>query len=228
MAAGNRTQGGGFVPYRKRRPLPGLILLLVLGVSSTYVWVYVMDTSANLSTHACDPPGGPEQRPPGLGQPLEREALERTTPAPPNEAIIQVLNATSRRGRAGVVSESLRQLGFTETVVAKNDPLYGNLDMGCRAQIRFGPQGMATARTLSILEPCAELVRDNRQDATVDLAIGTMFDDLRPSADAKKILQQLAQWSAAHPQDPGGLQSDGTAQPHIDEELLTSANEVSC
>lgn len=202
-------------------------MLLVLGVCSAYVWVYVLDTSANLSTHACDPPGGPAQRPSEVRQLLDREVLLRTAPAPPNETIVQVLNASSRRGRAGVVTESLRQLGFTETVEARNDTLYADQGMGCRAQIRFGPRGMAAARTLSILEPCAELVRDNRQDATVDLAIGALFDDLHPTPEARKVLQQLSQWAASQPTDAGGLQSDGSVAP-IDEELLNSASAVSC
>jgi len=209
-------------------------MLMILGIGATYVWVGVFGAASQQSSPtACAPPDGfrsdaalEPQAP--LGQPLGQDALDRTTPAVPRDAMVQVLNANGQRGQAGLVTEALRQLGFTQVAEAKNDHVYANLDMRCRAQIRFGHQGMAAARTLSLLEPCAELVRDERQDATVDLAVGLRFDDVRPNPAARQILRQLTGWAAAHPEQRGGLQSDPTAQPVVDPALLAAARTVSC
>jgi hypothetical protein len=203
-------------------------MLIILGIGAGYVWIYVMDTSAKVSSPIrCAPPGGAEEFPATIGQQLAPDALDRAAPAAPNEAKVQVLNASIRRGQASIVTESLRQFGFGDVAPAKNDQVYAGLDMTCRAQIRFGAKGTAAARTLSLLEPCAELVRDNRQDATVDLAIGRKFDEFDPKPEARRLLAQLVDWSARNPRKSGGLQSDGIPQPELDGELLRSARDLS-
>ncbi len=53
-------------------------------------------------------------------------------------------------------------------------------------QIRYGPAGASAARTLSLVVPCAELVDDGRQGATVDLALGSDFRDITPSAGGQR------------------------------------------
>jgi hypothetical protein len=221
--------------YRKRRPLPAVILILILGVAATIVWLRVMDsdTNASDSTHCAPPaprpttsPAKGEPAPPTLGQALQGESLDRTVPLPPNKALVRVLNAGSKRGGARIVTESLRELGFTQIAEPDNDPLYDDT-MACRAQIRFGPQGTAAARTLSLVEPCAELIRDDRKDATVDMAIGQDFDNLRPNTSSKKALEQLEEWAEAHPSSGGGLQANGP-QPKIDANLLTAARKATC
>lgn len=223
--------------YRKRRPLPALILIIILGVAATIVWLRVMNTDSDVSGVAhCAPPaprsttappkGKPATPTPTLGQALETNSLDRTVPLPPGQALVRVLNAGSKRGGARIVTESLRELGFTQIAEPDNDPLYDDT-MGCRAQIRFGPQGTAAARTLSLVEPCAELIRDDRKDATVDIAIGQQFDDLRPNKQSKEVLDQLTEWAAAHPKSKGGLQANGP-QPKIDDNLLTAARKVNC
>lgn len=223
--------------YRKRRPLPAVILILILGVAATIVWLRVMDTdtSASDSTH-CAPPaprpttspakGKPAPPTPTLGQALQDDSLDRTVPLPQNKALVRVLNAGSKRGGARIVTESLRELGFTQIAEPANDALY-NDTMACRAQIRFGPQGTAAARTLSLAEPCAELIRDDRKDATVDMAIGQDFDNLRPNTSSKKALEQLEDWAEEHPSSSGGLQANGP-QPKLDANLLAAARKVTC
>ena len=76
--------------------------------------------------------------------------------------------------------------------------------MNCRGQIRFGAPGASAARTLSLLEPCLELVRDDRQDATLDIAIGKKFDEVKPNSDAHKVLDQLKEWAEQQPEQQGG------------------------
>ncbi|HEV2779116.1 MAG TPA: envelope integrity protein Cei [Actinophytocola sp.] len=229
---------GGRVRYRKRRPLPALLMILALGVVATVVWLRVLGSDADpASATSCNPPATPatppvavEGQPPPttLGQSLAHDALDRTSPIPAAQVLIRVVNASTQRGQAAEVTESLRQLGFGQVADPANDPLYPAFDLGCRAQIRFGQQGISGARTLSLIEPCAELVRDDRQDATVDLAIGRLFDDLKPRSEARRLLEQLTTWAAEHPEAQGGLQGDPNLTPDLDAGLLAAARQVSC
>ena len=232
MAAGNVMRRGG-QRYRKRRPLPAFLLILVLGVAATIVWLRVMDKDSEV-THAahCAPPPTPTsatkpaQPAPTLGKPLEPDALDRTGPAAPASALVRVVNATSQRGLATLVTENLRALGFTQVGDPANDPIYGD-KMACRAQIRFGAQGTAAARTISLIEPCAELIRDERKDATVDVVLGDKFDDLHPNGAAKTLLEQLNDFAKQNPPSQGGLQADAP-QPKLDAGLLAAARNVNC
>lgn len=233
MASGNVWPSDGPQRYRKRRPLPAFILILVLCAAAAVVWLNVISKESDTagSIH-CDPPGPrpttqAEPAPPTtLGKSLEFDSLDRTVPAPPGQVLVRVVNASTKKGAARVVTESLRQLGFEQVAEPANDPLYGDT-MTCRGQIRFGPQGTSAARTLSLLDPCAELIRDERKDATVDLAIGGEFDTLRPNAQARTALEQLTQWAVEHPETKGGLQANGP-QPDLDAELLAGARRTHC
>jgi hypothetical protein len=234
VASGNVWPSSGPQRYRRRRPLPAFILILVLGIAATVVWLNVMSKESETANAVhCDPPGPqpttkgtPTTPPTTLGKPLEFTSLDRTVPAPPGQVLVTVVNASTTKGAARIVTESLRQLGFEQVAEPTNDPLYGDT-MTCRSQIRFGPQGTAAARTLSLIEPCAELIRDERKDATVDVAIGSDFDDLRPNGSARSALEQLEQWAEEHPETKGGLQANGP-QPEIDGKLLTGARDVRC
>jgi hypothetical protein len=224
--------GRGGQRYRKRRPLPAFLLILVLGVAATIVWFRVMaaDNEVTGAAH-CDPPAttaasADGQPPPTMGKPLEPDALDRTEPAAPSSALLRVVNASSQRGQARLVGENLKGLGFTQIGDPANDALYGN-KMTCRAQIRFGAQGTAAARTLSLVEPCAELIRDERQDATVDLVVGDKFDDLKPNQAARTLLEQLNDFAKQNPADQGGLQANAP-QPNLNSELLARARNVKC
>ncbi len=229
MAAGNVMRGGQ--RYRKRRPLPAFLLILTLGIAATIVWVNVMSEDNEVAgPQPCDPPPTRSavsgQPAPTLGKPLEPTALDRTAPAAPAAALVRVVNASSQRGEARMVTESLRALGFTQIADPANDTVYGE-GMTCRAQIRFGAQGTAAARTLSLVEPCAELIRDERQDATVDVAVGQKFDDLKPNRSARTLMEQLNDFAKQNPPTQGGLQSDAP-QPELDSTLLSAARNVKC
>jgi hypothetical protein len=230
VAAGNVMRGQG-QRYRKRRPLPAFLLILILGVAATVVWLKVMNSDSEVTgAQHCDPPpkatATAGQPVPTLGKALENTALDRTEPAAPSSALVRVVNASGQRGQARLVTETLRGLGFTQVGDPANDVLYGE-KMACRAQIRFGAQGTAAARTLSLLEPCAELIRDERQDATVDVALGEKFDDLHPNRAARTLLEQLNDFAKQNPPAQGGLQSN-SAQPKLDATLLSAARNVKC
>jgi hypothetical protein len=231
VAAGNVMRRGG-QRYRRRRPLPAFLLILVLGVAATVVWFRVMDADTEVTGAAhCDPPSTPASAAAGapaptLGKALPTDALDRTDPAAPSSALVRVVNASDQRGLARMVTENLRVLGFTQIAEPTTDALYGDA-MTCRAQIRFGAQGTAAARTLSLVEPCAELIQDERQDATVDVAIGEKFDDLHPNRAARTLVEQLNDFAEQNPPAQGGLQAD-VPSPELDSSLLGAARNVNC
>jgi hypothetical protein len=239
VAAGSVTRGGGAPRYRKRRPLPAILLIVVLGAATTFVWFKVIHTEDTRGAQIrCDPPGAAstttpasakkKQPPATLGEPLDRDALAKTAPEVPGRAQIRVLNATEERGKAGQVSSILNELGFSKVVGAQNDPVYAGKDLSCQGQIRFGQQGIATARTLNLLEPCAELIKDNRTDATVDLVVGEKFGELRPSQQGRKMIEDLADWARTHPATHGGLQDAQGQKFQVDPKLVTEAQDARC
>lgn len=228
MGPGYVTAGRGKAPlYRKRRPLPALIVFIILGLIAITVWVSALDTSIDRNEAVrCTPPANPPQ---GVThEALPYDALDRITPVPPSRVQLRVLNAGDQRGQASITTEMLRDYNFRQIGQPTNDPLYPKQDLACRGQIRFGENGVHAARTMSIIEPCAELVRDNRADASVDLTVGDKFDDLHPTSEALTVFKKLEQWAAAHPVQRGGEQSEPKAQPKLDPALLTAARDVTC
>jgi hypothetical protein len=153
---------------------------------------------------------------------------------------VQVLNANGVRGEATIVDSALAQLGFAPTTKASNDPYHPDFDLRCYGEIRFGTAGQAAARTLSLAVPCAELVRDVRPDAVVDLALGTKFIALRPNDAARSALLELAGLRRTGPGPfRGGLAAQPDPQasseaipapavPVVNPELLALARRVRC
>jgi hypothetical protein len=208
--------------------LPALIVIGVLGLGAVFVWVNAIVSRADIdATIKCDPPPTPAA---GVTYTsLGHGALDDRAPIPPDKVAVKVLNASKTRGQGGIVTESLRSLGFTQIANPEDDPAYpGDTKATCRGEIRFGENGASAARTLSLLVPCAELIKDNRQDATVDLALGTTFGDLRPTAAASQLIGQLKTWSQQHQGSGGGEQSAGTSAPALDQAALASARNVTC
>jgi hypothetical protein len=220
--------------YRRRRPLPAIIVIAVLCLAATVVWIKVLGSSSD-STSAvhCDKPTGTPvtvagQPPTTLGQALESNALDRAVPLAPAQILVRVVNGSKQRGQAAETTELLRQLGFSQVAAAADDPLYTARDLNCRAQIRFGEQGAGAARTLTLIEPCAELIKDKREDASVDFAIGNEFDDLRPKPEGRRLLEQLTDFFLQNPEAQGGLQANPAAQPSLDQAQISAARKVKC
>jgi hypothetical protein len=227
-----RERGRG---YRRRKPLPAIVLAVLLVIAAVVVWVKVIDRADNTAAATSCPPvprvaGKPA---PQIGTPLAYNALAKVTPAPPAQVQVSVYNASPKRGAAQVVSTSLLQLGFQVASNPQIDPAYPQSDsnpndaMVCQGQIRFGPNGESAARTLSLVLPCTQLVKDTRQDASVTVSIGTKFGTVAPNGDATKVLQQLTDFANAHPAPQGGQQSQGLA-PQISPELLSGATSTPC
>lgn len=57
--------------------------------------------------------------------------------------------------------------------------------------IRFGPAGKSAAAALWLVAPCTQLFQDQRPDDSVDLAIGTEFNELAHSDDIEAMLASL-------------------------------------
>jgi uncharacterized membrane protein (UPF0136 family) len=214
QAGANGFRDRGIRPYRKRRPIPAIIVISALGLAAVFVWVNAIVSRTDIdAVIRCDPPPTPAAGVTFIT--LRHDALDDRAPIPPDKVAVKVLNASSVRGQGSITTEALRAIGFTQIAPPDNDPAYAGRDAICHGQIRFGDNGTAAARTLSLVVPCAELVKDNRKDATVDLTIGTKFGDLSPTPEATKVLQQLQTWPAQH-------------KSVVDQTLLASARNVSC
>ncbi|UJW31400.1 envelope integrity protein Cei [Saccharothrix sp. AJ9571] len=216
--------------YRKRRPWPALIVIGVLGVIAMGVWINALVTKDDATSEAirCDPaPVAPQ----GVSYtPVAHDALDDTAPIPPDKIALKVLNASGIRGQGAITTATLGELGFTEAAEPENDPAYEGVEANCRGQIRYGENGKAAARTLSLIDPCVELVEDNREDASVDLSIGTRFGDPRPNQAGLDILKELSTWSSQNQEsDSGGNeQSTGQSAPTIEKERLAAARAGYC
>lgn len=230
------VRGKGKPLYRKRRPWPALVLFAILVVVAGYVWVKVInvDEDVDAAVH-CNAPGPlpvgatpPATPAPKLGAVVAHDALDKTAPAPAAQVQVRVYNAGETRNQAAIVNSAVLQAGFATAGAPASDPVYPASDMNCRAQIRFGPNGVSGARTLSILEPCAELVRDERQDGTVDLVVGKKYDEFRVNASAKQVLQELAAWAQKQPPAQGGQLSQPTGQAPVSADLINTARSVHC
>lgn len=228
--------------YKRRRPLPALILFLILAVGAVFVWAKVLNTANDVDLAIrCNAPGNvvpsssvppadpaaPSVEVPKLGNVLAHDALDRTDPAPGADVQFRVFNASTQRNQARFVATTMTELGLKQAAEPDNDPVYPAQDMTCRGQIRFGAPGAGAARTLSLIEPCLELVRDERQDATVDIAIGKKFDEVKPNRDARKVLDQLADWAEQQPERVGG-QAAEAGVPSVVASNVTAARDVHC
>ena len=228
-----RERGRG---YRRRKPIPAIVIVVVLVVAAIVVWVKVINRADNTTAAtSCPPVPSVSGKPaPQIGTPLAYNALVKVTPTPPSEVQVNVYNASTKHGAAQVVSTSLLQLGFNVAGNPQTDPAYPQSDsnakdvMACQGQIRFGANGESAARTLSLVLPCTQLVRDNRQDASVTVSVGSKFGTVAPNGDAKQVLKQLADFANAHPIQPGGQQSQQGLAPQISPQLLSGAASTPC
>ncbi len=204
-----------------------LIFIALLGFVSVFVWLRALANSADIDAAIrCEPPASP---PPGVTYTsVGHDALDGVPPIPPGKVAVAVLNAGGARGQASLTTEALRLLGFTEVGEPDNDAAYEGRTANCRGQIRYGENGASAARTLSLIDPCVELIRDDRKDTSVDLAIGSRFGDVTPRPEAREVLELLSSWSEERKGSGGSELSNGENAPQIDASLLEAAREAAC
>lgn len=211
-------------PFRRRRMIPAAVAGVILAAGTIVVWASVSGADEPVTTTvtcnapplAATEPEGPAPAP--LGDVADRSTLLDVEPAPLAATRVRVFNANGERGQATHVAAQLSDYGFASApdVQAGNDPVYIDQNMQCQGQIRFGEAGRAAASSVWLVAPCAELIQDQRQDDTVDLALGTYFKDVSPTADAEEVLRTLREV-------PVG---EGSAPLDID--LLAAARNARC
>lgn len=192
-------------PFRRRNSRPAIALLVVLLVGSAVVWTIALTRTPEVhEATVCNPP--PEQPDPGqprLGTAVSRSTMVNVAPAKLADAKIRVLNASGRGGQAADVASALKDLGFAQPA-ASNDQIYDRTRLNCQGQIRFGEAGEAGAAAVWLVAPCTELYRDDRNDDSVDLVLGTEFGALAHSDDIAAVLAGLRPGDT-EPADPALL-----------------------
>jgi len=164
-----------------------VVAALVIG---GVVWAVALRGS-DAATQAAACPVTPAAEAAGLAE-QPAAALDAVEPALLSDTRVRVLNANGQSGQAGAVAAQLAERGFrpASTDATGNDPVYAqNLD--CHGQIRYGEAGREAARSLSLAAPCMQLVSDGRDDASVDLVLGTIFSRLSDSAAGVGALDEL-------------------------------------
>jgi hypothetical protein len=207
--------------------MPAVVLAVILSTVAGLVWASVLQPAPRAGDcHVAAQTAGAAVSP---GQHLGADSLDRVSPAPPRQVQVQVLNANGMGGVAAITGGRLSELGFAPTGTPANDPLHPALDLPCHGEIRFGVAGQAAARTLSLVMPCAELIRDVRPDSTVDLALGTKFTALRPNGAALEALRGLDQLGQLRPTGPSrGDQAAQPVAPAVNPDLFRLARQVTC
>ena len=224
--------GGGarVPPYRRRRRTPWVIVVALLAIAAVTTWTVVLTGANGPSAAAACPPPTTGTLP---GQVVAAATLDGVAPVAPSAAKVRVLNAGGQRGQANLVAAQLTDLGFAEAAPPGNDPLHPTGKMECVGQLRFGAAGQGAARTLTLVLPCTELVRDDRGDDTVDIAVGTGFRDVDPPRAVRKALDQIGNGGGsggdgsanADPNDPNASPS---AAPGVDPTVLETARNAAC
>jgi hypothetical protein len=125
----------------------------------------------------------------GLGYKGMVPIPERLKPIP-SEVKVNVYNTTYKTGLAKTVADAVRARGFKVKDVS-NDPLR-SMQMGT-AVIRYGEEGDLAAALLQGHVPGAQLVKDDRLGAGLDLVIGNAFTGLAPEADVPPLPERPKQ-----------------------------------
>jgi hypothetical protein len=145
---------------RRRRPIPGLIFLLVLALAALFVWWNVLSDE-----HARDE--------------AQAAACSSATAVPdavdPATVTVRVYNASDQAGKAGEVRTTLESRGFVVSEAA-NDPT-DNVVTGV-GELRYGSHGKAAAAFMRLYLPGATDHPDDRATAVVDVVLGPEFAGL--------------------------------------------------
>ena len=159
---------------RRRRPLPGLIFLLVLALAALFVWWNVLSdehTRDEAQAAACS------------------SASAVPVALDPATVTLRVLNATDVAGKAGEVAETLKSRGFVVSETANDST---DDEVAGVGELRFGARGKAVADYLRLYLPGATDRPDTRATAVVDLVIGPDFAGLATQEQVDAALAPIA------------------------------------
>ncbi|WP_418969326.1 LytR C-terminal domain-containing protein [Alloscardovia omnicolens] len=101
----------------------------------------------------------------------------------PSELTVRVLNGTNKTGLGTAVGEELRNRGFNLQGVGD----YDSASVLERTEIRFGKNSITQAYSIAEQFNDAILRMDNREDALIDVIIGSSFDDLIDTDKTPKV-----------------------------------------
>ena len=164
---------------RRRRPLPGLIFLLVLALAALAVWWNVLTDERERDQ-------------------AQAAACSSASAAPaaldPSTVTIRVLNASDQAGRAGEVGTTLESRGFVVAETA-NDPT--EFEVAGVGEFRFGARGRGAAEYLGLFMPGATQRADDRATDVVDLVIGPEFAGLATEDQVAAALSPIASAESA-------------------------------
>ncbi len=224
LTSGYRMDSHGR-PFARRRHVPAIVLMVVLLVAAIAVWIVVFSKNTDEATGtACPQPPTPTTPPSGKPSPAwtgslaARGDVAAATPAVLSTVSVRVFNGNGQRGQAEGTLTDLTTLGFRSAPEPSygDDPYYYDYSLACVGQIRFGDGGVAQAASVWLALPCAELIRDDRRGAVVDVVLGKAFTAIQPTADAAALLGALRQ---AAPADAGKA---------VDRELLRAVQNAPC
>ncbi|MBA3523530.1 MAG: LytR C-terminal domain-containing protein [Geodermatophilaceae bacterium] len=161
----------------RRRPIPALLLLLVLGLVALGVWWQVLQKAE--ADSAAPPPPAPPCAP--------------LTPAPdtvdPAAVEVRVYNASDQRGLAAIVGAELGERRL-RVIVVGNDPSAQVVEGS--GEIRYGTNGRVQALWIAANFPRMIAVADARPGSVIDIALGPAYDDdLTPVEEVQRAYEAV-------------------------------------
>ncbi|GAB3346638.1 LytR C-terminal domain-containing protein [Modestobacter lapidis] len=163
-----------------RRPVPGLIFLLVLALAALGVWWNVLRQDAAMEQAEAAACTSAAEAPPSLD---------------PASVTVRVFNATSTAGLANTVADSLQGRGFTVSEIG-NDP-NPDLEVTGAGELRYGRRGAENASFVRVFLPGIGERPDTRADAVVDVVLGPEFQQLASPEEVAAALAPAAGASTA-------------------------------
>ena len=160
------------------------VIVVVLAIVAGVAWVVARGAAPESVPVAC---GRPE-----AGATMSSTELVGVAAIAPAQVPVRVVNGGGEVGAATSVADSLSSLGFAQAPdPVGNDPLSPGQDMDCHGQIRFPAQNLAAAATMHLVLPCYELVRADRPDGVIEVALGSGFTSPDDSDAIRRILDAL-------------------------------------
>ena len=156
----------------------GLItILLALGLVSVAVWFGAVPAPFDVAFVT------PEDSVPA--QPCPPEDAR---PIPYGEITASVLNGTTRSGLAAATASELETRGISIDEQANAPAKYSGATL-----ITTGDAGLVAAYTVAAIFPGAVIELDTREDATIDIILGSEFESVQPAGGLLDPDQPFAQ-----------------------------------
>jgi hypothetical protein len=184
-------EGGVVVPGPDVAPLFHWRWSVVAGVAVAAAALVALAAFTLLTTGNNNPPPPSHQaaaRPPGVTNTgaghhaaATSTTTSTTTPATANTAVsVDVLNASSSNGVAGLTAAALQQDGFTVTGIGTAPTKIAG---GAPSQIRYGPSGLTAAHTLaaSLAGPVSLVPDPSVTDSSLTLLVASTQLSVIPS-----------------------------------------------